>query len=355
MKNLFSPLQLRGLTLKNRIVLSPMQQYSANNGIPGNWHLVHLGSRAVGGAGLILTECTAIAPEAMCTTADTGIWSPQQIDSWRTITDFVHAQDAKIGVQLWHAGAKASRRHPNEGMLPLSLNEGGWKAFSASATELNGHQPEAMSIAQIDLVCEQFAQAAKNAIEAGFDTIEIHAAHGYLLHQFYSSLFNKRTDEYGGSFENRIRLTIRVTDAVRKSIPQEVPLLLRLSAIDYSDAPEAWNMDDTLRLAQILKSHGVDVITASGGGLVQVPASVSKAGYQLPLATSIKKATEIHVGAVGMINSAQQANDIITNDLADLAVMAREHLRNPYFAINAAIELQQTQMLPWQYKRGFMN
>ena len=228
MDTLFTPFQIRDLTLKNRIVLSPMQQYSATSGIPGPWHLVHLGSRAVGGAGLLLTECTAISPEGMCTLSDVGIWNKEQQAGWKTIVDFVHEQGAKIGIQLWHAGGKASSSHPNSGMIPLGPEENGWIPKSSSATPINAHRPEAMSIDDIKMVKNQFVIAAQNAIETGFDTIELHAAHGYLLHQFYSALINKRTDMYGGSFENRIRFLIEVVQDVRKVMPAGMPLLLRL-------------------------------------------------------------------------------------------------------------------------------
>ncbi len=334
MKNLFSPLRLRDLTIKNRIALSPMQQYSASKGIPGQWHLVHLGSRAVGGAGLILTECTAVSPEAMCTPYDTGIWNKEQVTAWKSIVDFVHQQNAKIGVQLWHAGGKASSTHPNDGMRPLSIQDGGWIPKSSSATPINAHRPQAMTLQEIQEVKLQFVQAAKNAVDAGFDTIELHAAHGYLLHQFYSGLINKRQDEYGGSFENRIKLLVEIVSAV-------------------SDAPGAWTLEDSLKLSEILKDSGVDLITASGGGFVQVDPTIVKPGYQLPLATAIRQATNIPVGTVGMITDTRQANDIIERNDADLVVIAREHLRNPYFAIHSAMELGQATDIPWQYKRAY--
>ncbi len=353
MKNLFSPLRLRDLTIKNRIALSPMQQYSASKGIPGQWHLVHLGSRAVGGAGLILTECTAVSPEAMCTPYDTGIWNKEQVTAWKSIVDFVHQQNAKIGVQLWHAGGKASSTHPNDGMRPLSIQDGGWIPKSSSATPINAHRPQAMTLQEIQEVKLQFVQAAKNAVDAGFDTIELHAAHGYLLHQFYSGLINKRQDEYGGSFENRIKLLVEIVSAVRDIIPDGMPLMVRLSAVDYSDAPGAWTLEDSLKLSEILKDSGVDLITASGGGFVQVDPTIVKPGYQLPLATAIRQATNIPVGTVGMITDTRQANDIIERNDADLVVIAREHLRNPYFAIHSAMELGQATDIPWQYKRAY--
>ncbi len=353
MKTLFSSLQLRDLELKNRIVVSPMQQYSADDGIPGPWHLVHLGSRAVGGAGLVMTECTAISPEAMCTPNDVGIWNKSQIEAWASIVKFIHNQESKIGIQLWHAGAKASCTHPKHGMKPVSVQDGGWIPKSSSAAPINGSISQAMTVDEIREVKEQFATAAQNAVAAGFDTIELHAAHGYLLHQFYSLLINKRTDEYGGSFENRIRLLIEVVIAVRQVIPHGMPLLVRLSAVDYSNDPIAWTMEDTLMLATILKENGVDLITASGGGFVQVDSSILSPGYQLHMASQIRRAVQMPVGTVGMITDPHQANEIIEKEEADLVVIAREHLRDPYFALHAAVALGETSSIPWQYKRAF--
>lgn len=226
MKALFTPLRLRKLEIKNRIVVSPMQQYSAQNGLPNNWHLVHLGSRAVGGAGLIITECTAVAPEGLNTLYDVGIWNEPQVAAWKPIVKFVQEQGSKMAVQLWHAGGKGSSKHPKEGMKPLSVEEGGWITKSSSATPIGLHKPVAMSVADIEHVKVQFVNGAKNAVKAGFDAIELHAAHGYLFHQFYSELINKRTDEYGGSFENRIRLLVETVQAVRQAIPNEMPLLV---------------------------------------------------------------------------------------------------------------------------------
>lgn len=353
MSALFTPFRIRSMELKNRIVVSPMQQYSAHEGIPSAWHLVHLGSRAVGGAGLIITECTAVSAEGMCTLYDAGIWNDAQTQAWKPIVNFVHGQGAKIAVQLWHAGGKASTTHPQDGMKPLPLSAGGWTAKSASATPINQHQPVAMTTDEIKQTQKDFVRAAKNAVKAGFDAIELHAAHGYLIHQFYSALINKRTDNYGGSFENRIRFLTETLQQLRNEIPHEMPLLLRLSAVDYDDSANGWKIEDTLRLAPILKELGVDFITASGGGFVQVDQAIVKPGYQLAFATAIKKSAALATGAVGMITNALQADEIIQNDKADLVVIAREHLRDPYFALHAAIELNADPGIPWQYERGF--
>ncbi|WP_312900618.1 NADH:flavin oxidoreductase/NADH oxidase [Chryseobacterium taichungense] len=350
--NLFSPLYLRSLTLKNRIVVSPMQQYSANNGIPGNWHLVHLGSRAVGGAGLILTECTAVSPEGLATLNDVGIWNDEQQEAWKNIVDFVHEQEAKIGIQLWHSGGKGSLRHPNQRMKPLTDEEGAWTVKSSSATEINGVIPQEMTVAEIHELTQKFADAAMRAVEAGFDTIELHAGHGYLFHQFYSAVINKRNDEYGGSFDNRIRFLVETVRAVRKVIPEIMPLLVRISAVDYIDTPEGWTLEDSVALSEVLKENGVDLITASGGGFTNVSKDKVFPGYQVAFAAAIKK-TGILTGAVGMITEAQQADEIITSGKADLVVIAREHLRDPYFAIHAAKELGVETEIPWQYQRAF--
>jgi 2,4-dienoyl-CoA reductase-like NADH-dependent reductase (Old Yellow Enzyme family) len=351
--NLFSPLVLRELTLKNRITVSPMQQYSANNGVPGNWHLVHLGSRAIGGAGLIITECTAVSVDGLATLSDVGIWNDEQEKSWKSIVDFVHEQDTKIGIQLWHSGGKGSLRHPNSGMKPLSKEEGGWIVKSSSATEMNGVIPQALTIEEIEELKASFVQAALRAVRAGFDTIELHAGHGYLFHQFYSALINKRQDEYGGSLENRIRFLVETVQKVRKAIPQGMPLLVRISTVDYVDTTEGWSLEDSLSLSKVLKENGVDLITASGGGFTNVSKDKVYPGYQIQFAAALKAETKVATGAVGMISDASQANEIIENGQADLVVIAREHLRDPYFSIHAAKELNIEVSVPWQYKRAF--
>lgn len=351
--NLFTPLILRELTLKNRIAVSPMQQYSAKNGIPGNWHLVHLGSRAVGGAGLIITECTAVAQDGLATLSDVGLWNDDQEKGWKTIVDFVHEQDTKIGIQLWHSGGKGSLSHPNAGMKPLSKEDGGWVVKSSSSTEMNGVIPQALTIVEIEELKASFVQAALRAVRAGFDTIELHAGHGYLFHQFYSALINKREDQYGGSLENRIRFLVETVQKVRKAIPEGMPLLVRISAVDYVETAEGWTLEDSISLSKVLKENGVDLITASGGGFTNVGKDRVYPGYQVKFATALKEETAIATGAVGLIFDASQANEIIQNGLADLVVVAREHLRDPYFAIHAAKELDLEVSVPWQYKRAY--
>ncbi|RZK18495.1 MAG: oxidoreductase [Flavobacterium sp.] len=269
------------------------------------------------------------------------------------IVDFVHEQDTKIGIQLWHSGGKGSLRHPNAGMKPLSKEEGGWIVKSSSATEMNGVIPQALTIEEIEGLKASFVQAALRAVRAGFDTIELHAGHGYLFHQFYSALINKRHDEYGGSLENRIRFLVETVQKLREAIPRGMPLLVRISTVDYVDTTEAWSLEDSISLSKVLKENGVDLITASGGGFTNVSKDKVYPGYQIQFAAALKAETQIATGAVGMISNASQANEIIKNGQADLVVVAREHLRDPYFSIHAAKELNLEVSVPWQYKRAF--
>jgi len=350
--NLFTPLKLRQLELKNRIALSPMQMYKAVDGKPGNWHLVHLGSRAVGGAGLIITECTAVSPQGMNTLADTGLWNQDQVEAWKPIVQFVQEEGAAIAVQLWHAGGKGSHSHPTDGFRPMTTENGGWITRSSSPTPMGGHVPQELTVAEIQAITADFVVAAINAVAAGFDSIELHAGHGYLFHQFYSAAVNKRTDEYGASFENRTRFLLETVHQVRQAIPEKMPLMVRISSVDYIDTEEGWTLADSIRLTSILKESGVDLVTASGGGFTQVDKSIVKPSYQLPFATAIKQQTGLSTGTVGMITEAEQANQIIANEEADLIVIAREFLRNPYFGLHASKQLGIETELPWQYKRA---
>ncbi|MDF7814069.1 NADH:flavin oxidoreductase/NADH oxidase [Hymenobacter sp. YC55] len=352
--NLFSPLTIRGLTLKNRLVVSPMQQYMTPDGLVGNWHLVHLGSRAVGGAGLIITECSAVSPEGRNTLFDTGLWNDAQVAAWRPVVQFVQEQGTRIAVQLWHSGSKSSHRHPQEGFTLLPPAEGGWIPKGPSAGALDdGAVAEAMTLTDIEQVKADFVAAGQRAVQAGFDAIELHAAHGYLFHQFYSALINRRTDAYGGSFENRIRLLVETVQALRQVLPETMPLLVRLSVVDYSDDPRAWQLADGVQLSAILKAHGVDVVTASGGGFVQVPPSTVFPSYQVPMAQRVKAETGVITGAVGVITEPDQANYIIAEGQADLVLMAREMLRDPYFPLRASRTLRLATEIPAPYKRAF--
>jgi 2,4-dienoyl-CoA reductase-like NADH-dependent reductase (Old Yellow Enzyme family) len=352
--NLFSPLQLRELTLKNRLVMSPMQQYRSPDGLVGPWHLVHLGSRAVGGVGLIITEATAAAPEGRNTLLDTGLWNEAQEAAWRPVVQFVQAQGARIAVQLWHTGGKGSHHPPAAGFHYLPPAEGGWPTKSASAVSLDHqHTPEALTVPEIQQIIADFARAAERAVRVGFDAIELHAGHGYLFHQFYSALSNQRQDAYGGSFENRTRLLLEAVRAVRAVIPAGMPLLVRLSAVDFSPAPEAWQLPDSVRLAGLLQQHGVDVVTASAGGLH--PPAKEQVGplYQVPYAAEIRAATGLVTGAVGLITTPEQAADIVTSGQADLVLLARELLRDPYFPLRAARALHAPVAPPAEYQRAF--
>ena len=354
--NLFTPITIRGVTLKNRVVMSPMQQYSSIDGFATDWHLVHLGSRAVGGAGLIVTESASINPLARSTTNDIGIWKDEHIEKWQQINSFIHQQGAKVAMQLGHFGSKASRSHPNDGFNYLEIEKGGWQTVSSSpnAPFTGMSVPKELSIEEINQIKNDFKSAALRSVKAGFDIIELHFAHGYLVHQFLSKLINQRTDKYGGSFENRTRLALEIVEEIRKVIPNEMPLFVRISAVDYVDNENAWTIEDSINFSKMLKEKGTDLITASAGGFSWVDKTKLSEGYQVPFAKAIKENTEILTGAVGLITKATTANEIISNSNADLVIIAREHLRNPYFTQNASMELELPIEAPWQYKRAFL-
>lgn len=350
--NLFSPLKIKGITLKNRIVMSPMCQYSATDGFVDDWHFVHLGSRAVGGAGLIFTEAMAVSPEGRISAGDLGLWKDEHIAPIRRITDFIHQQGSVAGVQLAHAGYKASSAVPWEGSKYISPEEGGWQPISPSSTLLSDQKTYSKELTKADIekVIEDFKQAAKRAVEAGFKIIEIHAAHGYLLNEFLSPVANKRTDEFGGSFENRAKVLILVIDAVKEVVPAEMPLFVRISATDWR--ADGWKIEDSVQLSVILKEKEIDLIDCSTGGFVAPKEIPIAPNYQVPFAEEIKAKTGIKTGAVGLITSAKQADEIIRSGKADLVFLARELLRNPYFPQNAAQELGYDIELPNQYLRG---
>jgi 2,4-dienoyl-CoA reductase-like NADH-dependent reductase (Old Yellow Enzyme family) len=357
MNTLFSPLGIRNIELKNRIVVSPMQQYSCEDGFVTDWHLVHYGSRAVGGAGLIITESAVVHPQGASTKSDLGIWKDEHIPGLLRITDFVKKNGAKIAVQLGHFGSKGSKSHPNEGFAPIDISAGGWQTVSSSEkTPFPGmSKPARLTIEQIKTTQQDYVDAARRSVQSGFDAIEIHAAHGYLFHQFYSQLINDRTDNYGGSFENRVRFLTETVIRIRQIIPADMPLFVRISAVDYVDNdPNAWGIPDSIRLVNQLKLLGVDLVTASGGGFVWVDKSKIMEGYQVPFAQAIKDATGMLTASVGGIKSAAFANDLVATGKADLVVIAREHLRDPYFATHAAAALNQPLPIPWQYKRAYL-
>ena len=349
---LFEPLTLRGLTLKNRIAVSPMCEYSALDGLPGDWHFVHLGSRAVGGAGLVLTEAAAVSPEGRITPQCTGIWNDEQEAAWLRITTFVKAQGAAVGVQLAHAGRKGSTYRPwGDGRDTVPAADGGWTAVAPSALAFGRYAaPVALDQAGIDQVIADFAAATVRAERAGFDVVEIHGAHGYLLHSFCSPLSNTRTDAYGGSFENRIRLTLQVVDAVRAAWPAERPLLYRVSASDWVEG--GWTTEETVALAEVLRERGVDLVDASSGGLDPAQQIVVGPGYQVHFAEAIRLGAQIPTGAVGMITEAEQAEEILASGAADLVLLARELLRDPYWPLRAAATLKADVVWPPQYDRA---
>ena len=349
---LFSSLPIKSIVLKNRIAISPMCQYSAKDGFANDWHLVHLGSRASGGAGLIIQEATAVAPEGRISPEDLGLWNDNQIEKLQTINQFIIGQNSIPGIQLAHAGRKASVSAPWIGNKKLDESQGGWKTVAPSAVGYHSDKktPVALDKTGIQKVISDFKSATKRALKAGFQVLEIHAAHGYLLHQFLSPLSNFRTDEYGESFENRIRLVLEVLEAVQSEWPKNLPLFVRISATDWADG--GWNIDESVQLSKILKEKGVDLIDVSSGGLVshqQIPLGPN---YQVPFAEKIKKETGILTGAVGLITEAIQAEEIISSGKADLVLFARESLRNPNLGLTFAQELKADIQWPKQYDRA---
>jgi 2,4-dienoyl-CoA reductase-like NADH-dependent reductase (Old Yellow Enzyme family) len=335
--DLFTPLTIRGETFRNRIAVAPMCMYSVEDGMPGDWHLVHLGSRAMGGAGLVIAEATAVLPEGRITYGDTGIWSDAHADAFARVARFVSDQGATPGIQLAHAGRKASHRPPLAGGGPIPADQpGGWPVVSASAVPFQEGDlvPTALDAAGIERVVDAFEAAAVRSVRAGFRVIEIHAAHGYLLHQFLSPLVNRRTDEHGGSRENRMRLVLRVAERVRAAIPDETPLFLRLSATDWAEG--GWDVEDSVALSRELKARGVDLIDVSSGGTVPDARIPVGPGYQVPFARRIREEAGIATGAVGLITEPEQAAGVVAEGSADLVLLAREMLRDAYWANHAA-------------------
>ncbi len=352
MNHLFTPLAIGGITLPNRITVSPMCQYSSDDGFASDWHLVHLGSRAVGGAALVFVEATGVSPEGRITPGDMGLWKDEHIAKLRQIVTFAHTQGAYLGIQLAHAGRKASMHKPWEPEGVVAQQDGGWTVVAPSAIPFSPTyaQPQALDAAGIRKVIDDFAAAARRALEAGFDVVEIHSAHGYLMHQFLSPLSNQRSDRYGGSFENRIRLLTEVVDAVRAEWPTPRPLFVRISATDWVDG--GWSLDESVELAKVLKEHRVDLIDCSSGGMVpyaQIPAGP---GFQTPFAARIRQEASIPTGAVGFITDAAQADHIIRTGQADMVLIAREFLRDPYWPMHAAIKLGRQCSAPAQYLRS---
>ena len=349
---LFSPFQLRSVSFPNRIGVSPMCEYSSHDGFAADWHLVHLGARAQGGAGLVILEASAVTPEGRISSADLGIWKDEHIPNLQRIAAFIHSQGARAGIQLAHAGRKGSMSAPFTGERLLQPSEGGWQPVAPSALAFSPTYavPAALDQPGIDAVVEAFRLAAHRAFKAGFDLVEIHAAHGYLLHQFLSPLANKRADAYGGSFENRTRLALQVVDAVRAAWPAHLPVLVRISATDWAQG--GWNVDESVQLARLFREHGVDLVDCSSGGMVpnaQIPLGP---GYQVEFAARIRSEAGIPTAAVGLITDPTQANAIVAQGQADLVLLAREMLRDPYWPLHAAAALGDAVSWPPQYLRA---
>ena len=352
MTHLLDALPIRGLTFPSRIFVSPMCQYSSDDGFANDWHLVHLGGRAVGGAALVFTEATAVTPEGRISPQDLGLWKDEHVETLARIVRFVHGQGAHAGIQLAHAGRKGSTYRPwagKAGSVPPA--EGGWTAVAPSAVAFEGYAvPAALDEAGIRSVIEAFAAAAVRAREAGFRVIEIHAAHGYLLHQFLSPLSNRRTDRWGGSFENRARLAREVVERVRREWPERLPLFVRVSATDWVDG--GWDVEQTVELARQLRPLGVDLVDCSSGGLVAHAKIPVAPGYHVPFAERVRRDAGVPAGAVGLITTAAQADEIIRSGGADAVLLARQMLRDPYWPMHAAAELKEAAAWPAQYLRA---
>lgn len=352
MSKLFGNIIIRDVKINNRIFVSPMCQYSSEFGYPNNWHLVHLGSRAVGGAGLIITEATAVSPEGRISPNDLGIWSEEHSEKLKVITSFISSQGSVPGIQLAHAGRKASTKVPWKGNGLISLSEGGWVPLAPSAVRFaeNYPQPKEMSLEDIQDIIQKFKEAARYSIEAGFKVIEIHAAHGYLLHEFLSPFSNIRKDKYGGSLQNRMRLPLEIIESVRNNIPSGIPLFVRISATDWKEG--GWNIEESLIFSKEMKSQGVDLIDCSTGGNIPNVKIPLEPNYQVPFAETIKKQTGILTGAVGLITNAIEAEEIIASGKADAVLLARQFLRDPYWPLHAAKQLGVELDWPMQYLRA---
>jgi len=352
MSKLFSPMQMRSLTLRNRIFVSPMCQYSCQDGLPNDWHMVHLGSRAVGGAAMVIAEATAVAPEGRISPSDCGLWNDAQAEAFAPIAHFIAAQGALPAIQLGHAGRKASVMPPWQGGGAAQEDAGGWQPVAPSALPFGpgSPQPRQLEVADLERIAAQFEASARRALKAGFQVVEIHMAHGYLLHQFLSPLSNKRDDAFGGRLENRMRLPLEVAHRVRAIWPEELPVMVRLSVTDWVDG--GWDLAQSLVLCEHLKELGVDLIDCSSGGLVPDAVIPAAPGFQTPFAAEIRKKIGIATGAVGLITAAVQAEQILATGSADVVLLARELLRDPYWPIHAAAELKADHPWPVQYERA---
>jgi 2,4-dienoyl-CoA reductase-like NADH-dependent reductase (Old Yellow Enzyme family) len=354
MPDLFSPLTIRGVTFRNRVAVSPMCEYSSQDGFADDWHLVHLGSRAVGGAGLVLTEAAAVEPRGRISPADLGLWKDEHIEMLARIARFRGRQGAAPGIQLAHAGRKGSTRIPWEGGARIAESEGGWQTVAPSPIPFRPQEPAPaeLSKSEIQSIVEAFAAAARRAGDAGFQVVEIHAAHGYLINEFLSPLSNHRTDEYGGSLEGRIRFALEVAAAVRAAWPDALPLFMRISAIDWVE--NGWQIEDSVELARHLRPLGVDLVDCSSGALVPYAKIEAGPGYQVPFAERVRRESGILTGAVGLITEPHQADAIVRREQADMVLLAREFLRDPYWPLHAAKALGGEPEAPRQYSRAFV-
>ncbi len=352
MGKLFTPFKLRGVEFRNRVFLSPMCQYSAQEGMPDDWHLVHLGSRAVGGAGQVMVEATAVTAEGRITKGDLGIWSDAHMEAFRRITAFISSQGAVPAIQIAHAGRKASTDLPWQGGAPIAPEKGGWVPLGPSPVAFDEAStvPRELTAGDLKELVSQYAAAARRCLQAGFRVAEIHMAHGYLLHEFLSPLSNQRTDEYGGSLENRMRFPLRVARAVREAWPADLPLFARLSCTDWADG--GWDLPQSVELSRRLKEIGIDLIDCSSGGLVPYAHIPAGPGYQVPFAAEIRARVGIPTGAVGLITQAAQAEQIVATGQADVVILAREMLRDPYWPLHAAGALRADIPWPSQYLRA---
>lgn len=347
---LFTPIKFRNIELKNRIVMSPMCMYSAEEGVANDFHFVHYGSRAQGGAGLIIVEATGVEPRGRITDKCLGIWNDEQAESLKKIVDFVHQNsESKIGIQLAHAGRKGSVSAATNKQM---TSEEGWETIAPSPIPFHpsDRTPHQLSAEEIKTLTEDFRLAAKRSVNAGFDVIEIHAAHGYLIHQFLSPLSNTRTDEYGGGFDNRTRFLMEIVDAVNSELSEEQALFVRISGTEYAE--NGWNIEDSVKLSRLLKNKNVDLVDVSSGGNINGVTMELKPGYQVPLAEAVKKDADANSGAVGLITTAEQAEAILEHGQADLIFLAREILRNPYFAVQASWKSDDNCFYPHQYLRA---
>jgi len=353
MPDLFSPLPIRGVTFRNRIAVSPMCEYSSEDGFANDWHLVHLGSRAVGGAGLAITEAAAVEPRGRISPADLGVWKDEHIDMLARIARFIRQQGAVAGIQLAHAGRKGSTRVPWEGGAVIPQSHGGWQTVAPSPIPFRPEEsaPAELSHSEIRELVEAFAAATRRALAAGFQVVEFHAAHGYLIDEFLSPLSNRRTDEYGGGFDGRIRFALEVATAVRAAWPDSLPLFMRISAIDWVE--DGWQIGDSVELARRLQPLGVDLIDCSSGGVVPYAKVQPGPAYQTPFAERVRRESAILTGAVGMITEPHQADAIIREGRADIVLLAREMLRDPYWPLHAAQALGKPAAVPKQYLRAF--